>query len=825
MASHRTGKILLFIGASLIFCSMCFAGTLPATFFGMHINHSTTAWPSVTFGSYRVWDDGGSWANINTSRGVYNWGTLDSWVSRAQQQNVQLTYTFGRTPTWASSSPTTSCNYAPGECVAPADYTNWDNFVTALATRYKGKIKYYEMWNEPNDTGFWKGTTAQLVEMTSRAANIIHSIDPNAEVESPGATWTSTTAWAWLDGYLTAGAGPYLDDIGFHGYTGNNNAEGILSIIDNIEKTQNAHGLSLPLMITEGGWGLNSVITNQDAQAAFLVQRYLLITSRPAVKSFFWYQWDNTSWGTLWDSTSGIHTPGVAYGQLASWLIGASANGCSKNASSTWTCSYTLANGSAALAVWNATASGTYTPGSQYTQVRAIDGSSSSITGSNPYTIGSKPVLFTATSTSVAATSATLAVTPGTGIAPVAVSASVAASVPSGVTVKSTSIAFGDGTTVNAATGSHTYANAGAYTVLATVTDSLNRTATSSKTVTVSAPQAPQAALSVSPGTGKIPLAVTASSAASTDPGGTIVSSSINFGDGTVLTGSTSAHTYTAAGTYTVTATVKDSLGLSSTATVTVTAAANQPPVAKLALSQSGMTVTASTAGSYDPDGTIASTVINWGDGASTNAASGSHTYAAAGTYTVTATVTDNSGASNSATQSAIVPNTNKPPVAVMTLTQTADVSYNVSTTGSYDPDGTIVSTVINWGDGSTTAAASGSHTYSKAGTYTVTVTVTDNHGATASTSGSATASWGIFVVSPKSASTSGSPVQFVAYAASAYGIRSTKILVDGKTVYSGTSWLISTYVRMAHGTRSIVLQAIDNSGVLYQSSFSITVQ
>jgi PKD repeat protein len=160
-----------------------------------------------------------------------------------------------------------------------------------------------------------------------------------------------------------------------------------------------------------------------------------------------------------------------------------------------------------------------------------------------------------------------------------------------------------------------------------------------------------------------------------------------------------------------------------------------------------------------------------------------------------------------------------------MTLTQTASVSYKVMATGSYDPDGTIASTVINRGDGSTTAATSGSHTYTKAGTYKVTVTVTDNKGATASTSGSATASWGVYMVSPKSATTSGSPVHFTAYAASQYGISSAKILVDGKTAYSGTSWLIDTNVTMASGARKITVQATDKSGVVYQSSFSITVQ
>ncbi|HST64591.1 MAG TPA: PKD domain-containing protein [Mycobacteriales bacterium] len=87
--------------------------------------------------------------------------------------------------------------------------------------------------------------------------------------------------------------------------------------------------------------------------------------------------------------------------------------------------------------------------------------------------------------------------------------------------------------------------------------------------------------------------------------------------------------------------------------------AANTPPTAVAAVTCSGLDCTASSAGSSDPDGTIASTSWAWGDGAT--GPSASHTYAAAGTYTVTLTVTDNDGATATATKSVTV--TAPPPV------------------------------------------------------------------------------------------------------------------------------------------------------------------
>src|SRR5207248_2931047 len=79
----------------------------------------------------------------------------------------------------------------------------------------------------------------------------------------------------------------------------------------------------------------------------------------------------------------------------------------------------------------------------------------------------------------------------------------------------------------------------------------------------------------------------------------------------------------------------------------------NQPPIAVVSTSAAsllvGGSITASTAGSSDPDGTIASTSIDFGDGAVVKAASASHQYKTAGTFTVKAIVTDNLGAFSTA--------------------------------------------------------------------------------------------------------------------------------------------------------------------------------
>lgn len=83
----------------------------------------------------------------------------------------------------------------------------------------------------------------------------------------------------------------------------------------------------------------------------------------------------------------------------------------------------------------------------------------------------------------------------------------------------------------------------------------------------------------------------------------------------------------------------------------------NNPPVANFSDSISGLTVNF-TDTSTDSDGTIASRAWDFGDGSTSTATNPSHTYAAGGTYSVSLTVTDNSGATNTKTQSVTVGST-----------------------------------------------------------------------------------------------------------------------------------------------------------------------
>ncbi|GCE76119.1 PKD domain-containing protein [Cellulomonas biazotea] len=214
---------------------------------------------------------------------------------------------------------------------------------------------------------------------------------------------------------------------------------------------------------------------------------------------------------------------------------------------------------------------------------------------------------------------------------------------------------FGDGTTGEGKTATHTYAAGGDYEVTLTVTDDRGGSAQHVTTVTVVAPnQAPVAAFDAT----ATDLTVAVDGSASADADGTLTAHAWDFGDGGTGTGATASHTYAAAGTYTVTLTVTDDDGETGTTTREVQVAApvpNQGPVAAFTATPNHLVVAVDASASTDADGTIASYAWDFGDGGTATGATASHTYAADGTYTITLVTTDDDGDTGTTTREVAV--------------------------------------------------------------------------------------------------------------------------------------------------------------------------
>ena len=142
----------------------------------------------------------------------------------------------------------------------------------------------------------------------------------------------------------------------------------------------------------------------------------------------------------------------------------------------------------------------------------------------------------------------------------------------------------------------------------------------------------------------------------STDENAATLAYAWNFGNGRTATGSVPKLTYTAAGTFTVTLTVKDEYGVAATTTLPVTIsepAGNVAPTAVISPPNcGGLVCNFSGLTSTDPNvGDVVTYSWDFGDATLPSAASGpSHTFLTAGSYLVTLTAKDGWGKSTTAT-------------------------------------------------------------------------------------------------------------------------------------------------------------------------------
>lgn len=378
-----------------------YTGPVPSTYFGMHILQSAN-WPTVPIGSLGK-ATGVVWPYIETSKGQYSWGRLDEFVDEANANGIGLMYSSEGVPPWAAADKST-CLPQPG--LAPyctsnvSNLQDWDDFVTQLVARYRGRIQIYELWNEPSQR--FTGTMQQLVVLTQHEHDIIRSVDPTATILSPAVI---AEGYAYLDSYFATGGTLDIDAVSMHGYSDPRNdiAEMITqSISTTIKNVMSKYGLSAkPLWNTEASWGPQNKgsITDPDLQAAFVARAYFLNWSI-GISRFYWYAWDSPTVGTLWTPGSAASEPAIAYAQVHNWINGAtmpqscSINGATSAYHAVYTCDLTRSGGYEARAVWNTDGASTYAAPDQYIHYRDLQGNVFDVPANHQVTIGHKPILL-----------------------------------------------------------------------------------------------------------------------------------------------------------------------------------------------------------------------------------------------------------------------------------------------------------------------------------------------------------------------------------------------------------------------------------------------
>jgi PKD repeat protein len=215
---------------------------------------------------------------------------------------------------------------------------------------------------------------------------------------------------------------------------------------------------------------------------------------------------------------------------------------------------------------------------------------------------------------------------------------------------------FGNGRTASGVTASTFYSTAGTYSAKLTVTNDRGLSNFVTKSINITTVARPTASFTASPTTVGVGERVNVDAAASQPaPGGDrfLIRYDWTWGDGRTSEGVRQSHTYSQAGSYTITLTVADNTGRTGTAMQAVTVGQGQQPVANFTFSptapRAGQPVAFDATVSTAPPGrSVARHEWNFGD--NSPVLSGveprpAHTYSTPGAYVVTLTVIDSSNA------------------------------------------------------------------------------------------------------------------------------------------------------------------------------------
>ncbi len=211
------------------------------------------------------------WHITEPRKGEYNWTFYDDLVDVAHANGISI---YGLLCYWS--------HFARKD--TPEGVEEYCQWARQVVRHYKGRIKHWEIWNEPN-IFFWTGPKELYFTLLAKAYEAIKAEDPEAQVLG------CSTAGIDIDFIKrTMAAGARFDALTIHPYRGE------LNDLDFIKELRDVKALvgGRPVWITEMGWPSDRPYGRTERQqASYVARTYLTSVASGAVASVSWYDFRN----------------------------------------------------------------------------------------------------------------------------------------------------------------------------------------------------------------------------------------------------------------------------------------------------------------------------------------------------------------------------------------------------------------------------------------------------------------------------------------------------------------------------------------------------
>jgi len=231
------------------------------------------------------------WYDIEPKPGVFDFSRYDKIVDILNDNGIKILGILHYNPSWDNKP----WNKAP----RPILYTN---YACKTVDHFKDRVKYWEIWNEPNDPEFWMPQDemeaySKLLKMVYPA---IKRVDPSAKILVGGLTNTIDESLRRL---YSRGCKNYFDIVNIHPFAdpvSEDGASNIHNLYEDIRKTMKRYGdNNKKIWITEIGcpgikkpsrrlsWWLGKGL-NEEQQAEWVKKIYTECLKWENVDKVFW---------------------------------------------------------------------------------------------------------------------------------------------------------------------------------------------------------------------------------------------------------------------------------------------------------------------------------------------------------------------------------------------------------------------------------------------------------------------------------------------------------------------------------------------------------
>ncbi len=250
-----------------------------------------------------------SWADIERQRGTYNFTATDRLLDFVRDAGINVIACFCTTPGWASgTTPGDRKLFRERHCehllgvVAPAEefLPDYRRYCEAVARHFRGRVKYYELWNEPDGMGMpipvrnengettdirWGGDPEVYARLLKETYIHLRQGDPDCVVAVGGLDGRPRVDF--IEGLYAHGAQPYFQAVCLHPYPHGGRDELAWAWVDAVREVMVKHGdQDKQIWITEYGWNVRpggQFPAGAAKQARLIEDSILAMRQRPYI--------------------------------------------------------------------------------------------------------------------------------------------------------------------------------------------------------------------------------------------------------------------------------------------------------------------------------------------------------------------------------------------------------------------------------------------------------------------------------------------------------------------------------------------------------------